>query len=168
MSPPLLWCSNLAQPIVSLQLANRSDARSIAKMSAALIESGLPPTWTEARVMWHIKNKESIVLVASNAQPLIGFAIMQFSDETAHLNLLAVSPRYRRHGVATQLLSWLHETAIVAGTFVIRLELRAQNIDARDFYHSMGYREAGLLRRYYSGVEDAVRMSRDLTIKSCA
>jgi ribosomal protein S18 acetylase RimI-like enzyme len=137
-------------------------------MSAELIESGLPPTWTESRVMWHIKSKESIVLVARDAGQLNGFAIMQFGDDTAHLNLLAVSPYARRYGVATQLLAWLHETAIVAGTFVIRLELRAQNIEARDFYRSMGYRESGLLRRYYSGIEDAVRMSRDLTVKTCA
>jgi len=137
-------------------------------MSAALIESGLPPTWTEARVMWHIKHKESIVLVARSAQQLGGFAIMQFGDDTAHLNLLAVSKHARRHRIATQLLTWLHETAMVAGTFVVNLELRAQNIEARNFYRSMGYREAGLLRRYYSGIEDAIRMSRDLTVKTCA
>ena len=164
----MLWSSELAQHIVSLQLANRSDAHIIAKMSAALIESGLQPTWTEARVLWHMKSKESVVLVARNAGQLNGFAIMQFGDDTAHLNLLAVTSYARRHGIATQLLTWLHETAIVAGTFVINLELRATNIEAKDFYRSMGYRELGLIRRYYSGVEDALRMSRDLTVRTCA
>jgi ribosomal protein S18 acetylase RimI-like enzyme len=163
----MLWSSDLAQHTVSLQLAYRSDAHTIAKMSAALIESGLPPTWTQTRVLWHIKSKESIVLVARSANGLDGFAIMQFGDDTAHLNLLAVSSYARRHGIATQLLSWLHETAIVAGTFVINLEMRANNIEAQSFYRSMGYRELGLIRRYYSGVEDARRMSRDLTVKTC-
>lgn len=165
--PPMLWSSNLAQHTMSLQLANRSDALTIAKMSAALIETGLRPTWTEVRVMWHIKNKESIVLVARDTRQLKGFAIMQFGDDIAHLNLLAVSPCARRRGIATQLLSWLHETAMVAGTFVVNLELRAHNIEAQRFYRSMDYRESGLIRRYYSGVEDAVRMSRDLTVRTC-
>jgi len=91
---------------------------------------------------------------------------MQFGDDTAHLNLFAVAPRARRSGVATQLLTWLHETAMVAGTFVINLELRAENIGARRFYMAMGYEECGYVRGYYSNVEDAVRMSRDLTVKA--
>lgn len=157
----------MAQYTVSLQLARQSDAQTIANLSATLIERGLPTTWGTLRVARHIRSKESVVLVARDVGQLNGFAIMQFGDETAHLNLLAVAPRARRRGIATQLLSWLHETATVAGTFTINLELRADNIEARRFYVAMGYCESGYVRRYYSGIEDAVRMSRDLTVRSC-
>ncbi len=152
------------QDIVTLQLATLRDAHDLARMSATLIEFGLPHTWTLRRVSAHIRHKESVVLVAKSAEKLVGFAIMQFGDTTAHLNLLAVTPNARRRGIGKQLLTWLHETAMVAGTFVINLELRAINAQARRFYVSMGYDEFGYVQRYYSNVEDAVRMSRDLTV----
>ncbi|HTE43308.1 MAG TPA: GNAT family N-acetyltransferase, partial [Steroidobacteraceae bacterium] len=96
---------------------------------------------------------------------LVGFAIMQFGDASAHLNLLAVRPHVRRRGLGRQMLDWLHESAIVAGTFTINLELRAGNVDARRFYLSMGYTESGHVHRYYSALEDAVRMTRNLTVQ---
>jgi len=159
------------QDALALQLATVENARDIARMSATLIERGLPHTWTTRRVSAHIRHKDSVVLVAHSGsekspRELIGFAIMQFAETTAHLNLLAVRPHARRSGVGRQMLSWLHESAMVAGTFLVRLELRATNIEARHFYKSMGYEEFGYVRRYYSNVEDAVRMSRDLTVRA--
>ena len=153
------------QDAVTLQLATMRDVGDIARMSAALIEDGLPPAWTPRRVYAHIKHKECTVLVARLAQRTAGFAIMEFGATTAHLNLLAVRPQLQRRGVGRQLLSWLHESAITVGTFIVNLELRAENIKARRFYASMGYEECGYVPRYYSNIEDAVRMSRDLTVR---
>ena len=89
---------------------------------------------------------------------------MQFGDSTAHLNLLAVERGSQRRGVGRGLLTWLEETAIVAGTFLIELELRATNAVARAFYEALGYRETGRIAGYYQRIEDAVRMARDLRI----
>ncbi|MBC7984402.1 MAG: ribosomal-protein-alanine N-acetyltransferase, partial [Candidatus Obscuribacterales bacterium] len=60
-------------------------------------------------------------------------------------------------------LSWLHQSAITAGTFLIRLELRASNSTALRFYASAGYRQHNYVQGYYSHIEDAVCMSRDLS-----
>lgn len=148
--------------IITLQLAALSDAHDIARMAAAFIERDLPHNWTPQRVAHHIRHRESVVLIAKSSRQLVGFAIMQFADTTAHLNLLAVSPHARRRGIARQLLEWLHETARVAGTFVVNLELRASNAEARQFYNSLGYVDCSYVPRYYDNIEDAVRMSRDL------
>ena len=59
---------------------------------------------------------------------------MRYGEDIAHLNLLAVDPAHRRRGVARQLIRWLEETAVTAGTFVIGLELRATNESALQFY----------------------------------
>src|SRR5262245_6142861 len=75
-----------------LILARSADARRIAVMSRELIEAGLHPSWPEARVAAHIRDKASMVLVARTGWEIAGFAIMQFGDERAHLNLLAVAP----------------------------------------------------------------------------
>src|SRR5581483_4201488 len=117
----------------SLELARGSDAARLAAMSQRLIEAGLRPSWTASRIGWHIRNHDSVVLTAKAgavsfvAPVIIGFAIMRYSDDVAHLNLLAVDPVHRRRGVARQLIRWLEETAETAGTFIIGLELRASN-----------------------------------------
>jgi ribosomal protein S18 acetylase RimI-like enzyme len=151
---------------ITLQLASSNDAPAIARLSADQIEHGLPHTWTAQRIRAHIRHRDSIVLVAKYAVDVLGFAIMHFGDRTAHLNLLAVCPRARRRGIARQMLAWLHESASVAGTFIVSLELRADNVAARRFYASMWYEECGIVPKYYDGVEDAIRMSRDLTVRS--
>lgn len=152
----------------SLELARAADAPHLAAMSRSLIEEGLRPTWTASRIGWHIRNPDSIVLtakvgtVASGPPTPVGFAIMRYGDEIAHLNLLAVEPSHRRRGVARELIRWLEETAETAGTFVISLELRATNESALHFYRKLGYRELDRVSGYYQGIEPAIRMSRDL------
>jgi len=146
----------------SLQLAHRRDAGAIASMSRRFIESGLEPSWTTERVERAISHADSTVLTARSGRELVGFAIMQFGDSTAHLNLLAVATGQRRSGIGRRLMAWLEESARVAGTFVIRLECRQSNTGAVRFYRAVGYRETGIIPRYYQGREDAVRMERDL------
>jgi molybdenum cofactor biosynthesis protein B len=98
------------------------------------------------------------VLAARERRRLAGFAIMEFYDEHAHLSLLAVQPGYQRLGIGRQLIEWLESSARVAGTFTVRLELRASNDGARLFYERLGYREVGRRPAYYGGREDALRM----------
>lgn len=144
-----------------LEPARQSDAGTLAAMSQQLVEAGLKPAWGEVRIGWHVRDPDSIVLVA-RGPVLAGFAIMRYADETAHLNLLAVAPEHRRHGIARALLGWLEKTALTAGTFNIGLELRAGNAGARAFYAALGYQECGEVPGYYQGVESAIRLTRDV------
>jgi ribosomal-protein-alanine N-acetyltransferase len=148
--------------------ARRTDAQRLAAMSRRLIEAGLEPCWTAERIERHCRREDSVVLTARVAGAIGGFAIMQYGDDAAHLNLLAVEPAHQRQGIGRQLVAWLEDTARVAGTFSIRLELRASNRVARAFYTSLGYRESGWVRGYYQGVEDALRFERDLAVRRAA
>jgi len=147
---------------VTLTPATPHDAQAIAVLSRNEVEMGLPWTWTPARVKRSIAHPESMVLVARNERQAVGFGIMHYASDSAHLNLLAVAPNYRRQGIGRQLMAWLEETASVAGTFLIRLEVRERNLAARRFYARLGYDERGVVPRYYVGREAAVRMARDL------
>jgi len=147
-----------------LEPARVADAARLAAMSHELIESGLRPAWGPTRIAWYVRHPESVVLTARSDRTVAGFAIMRYADEVAHLNLLAVDPLHRRRGIARRLVTWLEETALTAGTFVIELELRAQNEAARAFYATLGYRELGRIPGYYQGVESAIRMQRDVRV----
>ena len=149
----------------TLMPARPVDAVPIALMSRRLVESGLPSwSWTARRVARHIHDAESIVLIARRADEITGFAIMGFGEEAAHLNLLAVEPRFRRNGLGRRMVRWLEDSAFVAGTFEVSLEVRARNTAARQFYRALGYCEADLLPGYYERIEDAIRMTRDLRV----
>ena len=87
---------------------------------------------------------------------------MRFGAEEAHLDLLAVSPKYRRNGIGRKLIEWLEKSALVAGISVIYLEVRAANEAARAFYLSLGYCFVTRVLGYYGGREAAVCMARDL------
>jgi ribosomal protein S18 acetylase RimI-like enzyme len=146
------------------ELAMPRDAAAIASQSRRLIEAGLPPSWPADRILCHIKRTDSVVLTARYHGQLAGFAIMQFGDERAHLNLLAVETEHQRRTLGRQLMSWLHESALVAGTFLVGLELRATNSGAQRFYETLGYRPGGVMPGYYQGIEDALRMTLDLRV----
>lgn len=149
---------------IRIGLAKADEVPAIAVMSRDLIENGLPWSWDEQRVGYCLKNRDCIVLAARDRRRLVGFAIMEFYDEHAHLSLLAVQRGYQRHGIGKQLVEWLEASARTAGTFVVQLELRATNDGARMFYERLGYREAGRKVAYYGGREDALRMTHDLTV----
>ena len=148
--------------------ATPGDAGVLATMARSLIEDGLPRTWTVERVSAQIRHPECAVIVARDGRRLAGFASMQFLEEHAHLALLAVRTAYRQHGVGRRLLEWLEACAVTAGTFEIRLELRESNAGAYAFYEHLGYRRQGRARGYYSGREDAIRMTRDLSRASAS
>jgi ribosomal-protein-alanine N-acetyltransferase len=153
-------------PAIVLELARLADAGIIATMSRALIEMGLRWSWTPQRVAREIRDRYTNVLVARAGERVAGFAIMRYGESRAHLNLLAVDPRYRRQGLGRRMIRWLEETAVVAGIAEIALEVRANNPGARRFYVALGYVETSLLQGYYCGVEAAVAMKRSLALSS--
>ena len=150
-------------PSSTLRLARLPEADAIALMSRELIEAGLGGwSWDPQRVARAIRARDTVVLVAAAQDSLIGFAIMNFGDASAHLSLLAVRPSHQRRGVGARMMAWLEESALVAGIATINLELRAGNSAARDFYRALGFRDAAYIPGYYQGVETALRMSRDI------
>ena len=146
-----------------LEPARTADAPQLAAMSQQFVEAGLKPAWGAVRIGWHMRDRRQRGADRPRHPPAsAGFAIMRYADESAHLNLLAVAPQYRRQGIARALLTWLEGTALTAGTFKIGLELRAGNTAARAFYAALGYQECGEVPGYYQGVETAIRLTRDV------
>ncbi len=145
-----------------LRAAHVSDAGTIASMSRLLVEHGLVWRWTPARVKRSIRDKDTMVLVASIDGALSGFAIMKFRDEESHLFLLAVASNSQRSGVGRALLEWLEKSCRTAGIRNIRVELRATNRHARKFYEQSGFRFVGQVAGYYDQREAAAVMVKSL------
>jgi len=144
-----------------IRLATTQDAVPIAEMSRDYVEQGLGWSWTQARVLAAVNNRATNVAVAGD---LVGFGIMHYGDDSAHLALLAVRPALQRRGLGALLLTWLEKPARVAGIDCIRLEARADNPRAIAFYRGQVYREAGRIAGYYRGTMDAVRLEKRLDV----
>src|SRR5205085_4857675 len=154
----------------------RADVDAIAAMSRDLIEDGLQWAWTPRRVAASVRRRDALVVVARAntgadagivARPvararIVGFAIMRYGNDDAHLDLLAVDPDHRRHGLGRRLVEWLEKPALVAGIRSIVLEVRESNGGARAFYTRLGYRQRDRLAGYYQDLESAIRMGREL------
>ncbi len=155
---------------ISLRLAAPGDAPRIAALSRDRIEQGLGWRWTAPRVLRAILDRSSNVVVAREpGDPrLLGFGIMKYHDDEAHLLLLAVAPEAVRRGIGSALLGWLEASALVAGVGQVYLESRLANHAARAFYARLGYREIQQVPGYYQGQEAAVRLARDLWLTPVA
>jgi len=149
-----------------LRAAHISEAGELASMSRLLVEHGLRWRWTARRIRAAIAEPETMVLVASLAGQIAGFAIMSFGDEEAHLLLLAVRPERRRAGTGRRMLVWLEQSAVTAGISRVRLEVRAANAPARTFYRRLGYQYLGQLSGYYDGREAASIYAKSLLAMS--
>ena len=103
-----------------------------------------------------------MVLVASRDGVIAGFAIMRFGDDHAHLFLLAVQPEFRRTGIGRSMMQWLEESCRSAGIQQVRLEVRASNRGAMQFYRNLGYCFLGKVAGYYDRRESAAIMARSL------
>jgi ribosomal-protein-alanine N-acetyltransferase len=145
---------------ITLQLASRGDAEAMASLSRDLIEAGLGWQYRAERIRVLMNEPDTATLVARDGQRVIGFAIMTFHDERAHLVLMAVRPSEQRRGVARRMVAWLLESAMTAGIASIHLELRARNEAAYAFYRTLGFAETLRLPGYYLGRETAIRMMR--------
>ena len=100
--------------------------------------------------------------VAQKNQQVVGFFVVQFIVDEAHLLNIAVDPTQQKQGIGRVLLDNVQQQAIAKKANTIFLELRATNQRALALYQMAGFNEIGLRKNYYpaaQGKEDAVIMA---------
>ncbi|MEP6998235.1 MAG: GNAT family N-acetyltransferase [Betaproteobacteria bacterium] len=140
----------------------RSEAPALALMSRDLVEAGLGWHYRAERIRRLIDDVDSVALAACAGERVVGFAIMSFGDEHAHLVLLAVRATHQRRGIARRMTEWLLESAAAAGIASIKVELRTDNAAAYALYRGLGFVEMLRAPGYYRGREAAIFMIRML------
>ncbi|HVF63053.1 MAG TPA: GNAT family N-acetyltransferase [Casimicrobiaceae bacterium] len=150
---------------VALTPARRAHAPMLARLSRDLIEVGLGWEYRADRMAKLISDRNATTLVAHDGPRCVGFGVMTFGDDRAHLVLLAVVPTHRRRGIARAMMNWLLESAKTAGIASIHLELLEDNAAARAFYRALGFTETLRLPGYYRASKTAMRMI--LVLRRC-
>ncbi|MGX1200997.1 ribosomal protein S18-alanine N-acetyltransferase [Marinobacter sp. MBR-105] len=99
---------------------------------------------------------------AERGDELIGYAVVAYMVDEAHLLNICVSPRVRGQGVGRWLLRHLIAVAVSDGMEQLILEVRVSNDAATQLYLSEGFSEIGRRAGYYpdgAGREDALVMA---------
>lgn len=89
---------------------------------------------------------------------IIGHAGLWFTVDEAHVTNIAVHPDARRTGVATALMLALADEALRRECVAWTLEVRISSTGAQELYRTFGFAPAGVRKRYYDNVEDAIVM----------
>jgi [ribosomal protein S18]-alanine N-acetyltransferase len=97
-------------------------------------------------------------LVAEVAGRVVGYAGLWFTPDGAHVTNIAVDPHWHRRQIATRLLLALARHASATGATALTLEVRTSNAAGQELYRRFGFVPAGVRRKYYEGVEDAIVM----------
>ncbi|BAN74101.1 acetyltransferase [Lacticaseibacillus casei DSM 20011 = JCM 1134 = ATCC 393] len=110
----------------------------------------------------HLRNDPGLgyLLVAEHNEQLAGFAILYRSFDTRTLkpvliiNDVYVAPKFRRRGLARQLMAAAFELAADEGFASANWQTRTSNLRAQHLYDQIGERETGWLH-YHHVIHDA-------------
>ena len=123
-----------------------------------------PTPWSRAMFAGELAKPSSICLGAfePDTDELVGYLIISRYVDAWHVMNVAVSPEYRRRGVATTMLDRLFELTAADGRRGYTLEVRVSNADAIRLYEQLGFVARGIRRGYYTdNREDALIMWKD-------
>lgn len=151
----------MPKPEIDIRPARPADLEAIAHLlgdldsfhqefEPNLLLQGDPKIVPVERLQRYLDGEEHVVLVAPVDGEIAGFARLQIEDRPENrifkacragvIHELAVSERYRRHGIGRALMEAAHAAARAAGVESLSLSHFAGNEVAGRFYDSMGYR----------------------------
>jgi len=145
---------------LSLLWATPEHVAAISRLHATVFDD----RWDESAVERLLSNPGSIALLASLSAPAVigGFVLAQVAADEAEILSIAVTPEWRRKGVARRLVDAVKRGATRGGARALFLEVAASNANAIGLYARAGFAGSGRRRDYYTRKdgtrEDAIVM----------
>lgn len=127
-------------------------------------KASFPTPWSRDAFKGEIlQNDFARYIVAVSDNAVIGYGGMWIILDEAHITNVAVRPDLRGRSIGKVLMMEIIRQAVMKGANSMTLEVRPSNKPARKLYHSLGFKERGLRKRYYSDTnEDAIIMWKEL------
>lgn len=144
---------------VQLRRIDPDDLEAVLEIERA----SYPTPWSLAMFSAELAKPGSLALGAylENGE-LVGYAVVSRYVDAWHVMNVAVTPAYRRRGIARVLLERLFEITADDPRRGHTLEVRVSNTEAIRLYERLGFERRGLRRGYYTdNREDALIMWRD-------
>lgn len=113
--------------------------------------------WKPQNLKSELQNVSSKYIVAKENGEIVGFAGIWYSVEDAHITNIVVRKSYRNKGIGSLLLEKLIELAKPKTS--LTLEVNTKNEIAQKLYLKYGFKNLGIRKKYYDGIEDAYIMT---------
>ena len=125
----------------------------------AIERRAFPAPWSLAMFVLELSKPSGICLAATDGERVLGYLVCSRYDTVWHVMNVAVDPELQGGGIGTAMLEHLLAQTEPRDRFT--LEVRQSNTAAIRLYERLGFRSAGLRRRYYQdNGEDALIMWR--------
>ena len=122
--------------------------------------------WTEASWWGELAGRpRRDYVVATDADGVVAYAGLDLGGDVADIMTVAVAPGARGTGLGMALVGELESKAVAAGAAYVMLEVRDDNVPAKNLYARRGFEILSVRRRYYQpGDVDAVVMRKPLVV----
>ena len=118
--------------------------------------------WSENSIASELKNPLSLWLVAVDGQQVAGYVGSQSVMGEADMMNIAVSSKFRRMGIAQELVERLVTLLREKDVYSLTLEVRASNEPAKALYGKLGFEPVGRRPNYYrTPKEDAMILRKE-------
>ncbi len=132
----------------------------------------LPENYPAGFFMKQYKDFPEAFLVAEADEKIVGYMMCRLEKgissfqfkycNRGHIVSIAISPKYRRQKIGTNLLKKAVEAIKQRGIKEIFLEVRVTNSSAIDLYEKEGFTKTKVIPRYYRDGESAYVMAKKL------
>ncbi|GAB2880749.1 ribosomal protein S18-alanine N-acetyltransferase [Microbulbifer echini] len=129
---------------LELRRAEETDCKTL----ASLAQSAHSHPWNEAQYLQSLKTGHQCWLLLNSEGDLVASCVISQLFDEAELLDVAVSPEWRRRGLAEMLLSRLINS-LKKDSRRLLLEVRVSNLAAQSLYRKLGFSENGLRKNYY-------------------
>ena len=113
--------------------------------------------WKPQNLKSELQNVSSKYIVAKENGQIVGFAGIWYSVDDAHITNIVVRKANRNKGIGSLLLEKLIELAKTKTS--LTLEVNTKNEIAQKLYLKYGFKNLGIRKKYYDGIEDAYIMT---------
>ena len=148
---------------VKVESASTADLQALYKIERECFSS---EAFSIEELSFLIKNPNSISLTAKIGEEIAGFIIGLIyntkSEKVGHVLTLDVAKKYRRKGVAKELMRKLEEKFRENNVKECFLEVKIDNEAAKRLYKKLGYREIACLKDYYGNGLHGIRLKKAL------
>lgn len=151
---------------IKLRGGRRSDLDGLDALEREIFKSRLFSGHLLSRASFRrlLISPSATLIVAEGADELAGYVLVLYRarSSAARLYSIGVAARFRRRGLARNLVRAAEQDAVRRGRNALRLEVRADDRGSIALYESSSYRRIGLASAYYDGRVDALRLEKSL------
>lgn len=141
--------------MINIRVMKETDLDSVAAIEKEIFS--LP--WSKNAFAQSLNIENTLYVVAEDNGEIKGYCGMYLSITEGNITNVAVSPAYRRHQAAYNMLSYILKLAKEKGITDAFLEVRETNVPAIRLYEKLGFQEAGIRKKFYEKpVENALIM----------